>query len=145
MCSLCSREVYIHLSHPSRYRSCIKYYRSSPTRLSINHKTINRLRKRSRGVLLVRLDNLAASELLVGVAGVDDLLLAADNRKSGEAVVRAELTAPAGGDGEGAALGRAAVGLGGGLALDDVLAGGGGAAAGVDLEVPGAGGISLVA
>ncbi|KAI6754564.1 hypothetical protein HG530_012316 [Fusarium avenaceum] len=77
--------------------------------------------------------------------GVDDLLLAADNREGGEAGVGAELATPAGGDGEGAALGRAAVGLGGTLGLDNVLAGGGGTAAGVDTEVPGAGGVGLVA
>lgn len=110
-----------------------------------SRKSHNRLRESSRGVALVRLDNLATSDLLISVAGVDDLLLAADDRESGEALVGTELTTPARGDGEGAALGRAAVGLGGRLALDDVLAGGGGAAAGVDLEVPGAGGISLVA
>lgn len=113
--------------------------------LRLNRKSHNRLRESSRGVALVGLDNLATSDLLISVAGVDDLLLAADDRESGEALVGTELATPARGDGEGAALGRAAVGLGGGLALDDVLAGGGGAAAGVDLEVPGAGGISLVA
>lgn len=102
------------------------------------------LRESSGSVSLVGLDSLAASELLVGVGGPDNLLLAvADNREGGEAVALAELATPAGGDGEVAALGGPAVGargLGGGLgALDDVGAAGGSAGAGVDLEVPGAG------
>lgn len=104
-----------------------------------------RLGKSSRGVGLVRLDNLTTSQLLVGVGRVDDLLLATNNRQSGEALVGAELAAPAGGDGESAALGRATVGLGSTLALDNVLASSGSAAAGVDLEVPGASGVGLIA
>lgn len=106
---------------------------------------MRRLGEGSRGVGLVRLDDLTTSKLLVGVGGVDDLLLAADDGDGGEALVGAELAAPARGDGEGAALGGTAVGLRGLLALDDVLARGGGAGAGADLEVPGASGVSLVA
>lgn len=104
------------------------------------------LRESSRGVLLVRLDSLATSELLVGVGGPDNLAaLVVDDGEGGEAVAGAKLTAPARGDGVTAALAGTAVGLGGTLGLDDVLAGGGLAGARVDAKVPGALGVGLVA
>ena len=53
-----------------------------------------------RSVLLVRLDDLTAAELLVGVGRVDDLLaVVVDNSQSGEALALAELAGPASADG----------------------------------------------
>ena len=69
-------------------------------------------------VALVGLDGLAALDLLVGVAAPDDEPLGVvDDGEDGEALVGAELAAPAGGDGEVAALLGGAVGLRGGAAL----------------------------
>lgn len=103
-------------------------------------------RQSSGSISLVRLDNLATIELLVGVSGPDDLAgLVVDNGEGGEASVGAELAAPAGGDGVVAAVGGTTVSLGGGLGLDDVGAGLGSSGADLDAEVPGAGSIGGVA
>ncbi|KAI6773170.1 hypothetical protein HG531_000019 [Fusarium graminearum] len=89
------------------------------------------------------LDNLGTSKLLVGVSRPDDLTLRVGNhRKSGEAVVGAKDVAPARGDGEVAAGGRAGGALlGGAGALDVVAALVGLAVAGVDAELPVADGV----
>lgn len=102
-------------------------------------------RESSRGVALVRLDNLTTSNLLIGIGRPDNLAISVDNREGGETIVRAELAAPAGGDGVFTAGDGATVGLGGRAALHDVGAGSGIAGAGVDAESPGAGGVFIVA
>lgn len=107
-------------------------------------RELNRLfGESSRSVRLVRLDNLGTSELLVGVSRPDDLALGVGNdREGGEALVGAELAAPAGGDGEvtagGGTAGRL---LGGAGALDVVAALEGLAVADVDAELPVADGV----
>jgi hypothetical protein len=100
-----------------------------------------------RSVLLVGRNDLATSNLLVGVATPDDELLGVvGNGDGGELVAGAELVAPAGGNGV-----RAAGGGGSGLvlagagALDDVVAGGGGGGLGVEAEGPVALGVGAVA
>jgi hypothetical protein len=107
----------------------------------------HRLRESLDGVALVRLDDLVAFELSVGVSGPGDLLLAlVDDREGGEAL--GELAAPSRGDGVRAALGaRVGDAAGGGVAsLDNgevaaVLASG----AGVDNKGPGAASVGGVA
>lgn len=89
------------------------------------------------GVALVGGDNVAGSDLLVGVGRVDDQLGGVvDDGEGGELVAGAELVGPARGDGVWAAGGRAAVERRGLGALDDLGAGGGGLAV-VDAEGPG--------
>lgn len=102
---------------------------------------MNRLRELGGSVALVGLDDDGTSDLLVGVGGPDDEpLLLVNDGEGGEALVLAELVAPAGGDGVGAAGGRAAGSLGGGLGtlLDLELARSDGAGANVNAELPGA-------
>lgn len=104
------------------------------------------LRESSRSVSLIRLNNLATIKLLIGISGPNNLArLVVDNRKGSEAIIRAELSAPARGDGVGAAVGRAAVGLGGISGLHDVGARGGSSGADLDAKGPGAGGVGGVA
>lgn len=96
----------------------------------------------SRSVALVRLDNLAASNLLISISRPDDLTgLIVDNREGGEAIALTELAAPARGDGVMAAVDGTTVGLGGRAALHDIGAGSGITGAGVDAKGPGAGGV----
>lgn len=106
--------------------------------------TCSLLGKAGRSIGLVGLNDLAISELLVGIGRVDNLLLVVDNAKGGESVAWTELARPARLDRVDTTLDGAAVGLGGTLGFDNVLAGGGGAVHGVNLEVPGAGGVGLV-
>lgn len=106
------------------------------------------LGKVGRSVLLVGGNDLAGLDLLVGVGGPDNQLLGlVDNGQSGEALVGAELAAPAGGDGVGTALGRATVALRSLGALDGKSAGGrlGAGDASVDTEGPVALGVGGVA
>lgn len=104
------------------------------------------LREGSGRVSLVRLDDIAAVELLIGVSGPDDLArVVVDNGEGGEAISRTELAAPAGGDGVDTAGRGATVTLGSRGALNDVSAGLGGTGANLDAEVPGAGGVGTVA
>lgn len=94
--------------------------------------TIMTLRQVLGSVALVWLDDLAGSELLVGVGRVKDLL-ALDNGKSLESVALAELAAPVARDGVSAALDVVVRGTAGWVALDCVgAAGSGGAIVGVD-------------
>lgn len=102
-------------------------------------------RESSRGVALIRLDNHTASKLLVGIGRPDNLASLIDNGESSEAILLAELAAPAGGDGIFAAGGGATVGPGGRGTLHDVGAGSGITGAGVDAKSPGAGGVFGVA
>lgn len=112
--------------------------------LCTSAKDLHRLvGKVGRGIRLIRLNNLSALDLLVGISGPDNLSLGRNNRKSSESVSRAELAAPARGDGEVTALDWSSVALRRLAALDDVLAAGGGTLVGVDLEVPGAGAVVL--
>ncbi|KAM5522949.1 hypothetical protein FOXYSP1_13292 [Fusarium oxysporum f. sp. phaseoli] len=99
--------------------------------------------ERSRSIRLIRLNNLGTSKLLIGISRPDDLTLRlGHNGESGEAVVGAELVAPARGDGEVAAgAGAGAALLAGAGALDVVAALVGLAVAGVDAELPVADGI----
>lgn len=100
----------------------------------------------SGSVGLVGLDDLSASKLVVGVGGPDNLAgVAVDNGQSGEAIARAELAAPAGGDGVVAAGGRATVCLGGVVGLHDIGARSSGGSADLDAESPGALGVTGVA
>lgn len=97
------------------------------------------LRQVGRRVALVRLDDLSGdTQLLVSVAGVDDLLLrVVDDSEGREAVRGTELVAPAGRDGVSAADVAAGVGLSSWLARDLKCARGGDGV-GFDAEVPGA-------
>ena len=96
----------------------------------------------------VRVDS-ASVELLLSVGGVgDDTGLLVNNGEGGESLVVAKLVAPGGGDGEGSAGGRSAVGHVGLLAilgLDNVGASGGSGSVGVDAEGEGALGVVLEA
>ena len=117
-----------------------------PLRCHSSTRNYPHLRESSRSISLIRFDNLSSINLLIGVGGPDDLTrLVVDNGESGEAGVRAELTTPAGGDGVVTAVGGTTVALGGSIALDDVGAGLGGSGTDLDAEVPGAGGVVLVA
>lgn len=102
-------------------------------------------RESSRGVALVRLDNLTTSNLLIGIGRPDNLASLVDNREGSETILRAELVAPAGGDGVSTAGDGATVGLGGRAPLHNVGAGSDIAGAGVNAESPGAGGVFVVA
>jgi len=99
------------------------------------------LRQVLGSVALVRLNNLSASQLLVGVGRVKDLLVA-NNGESLETLASAELTAPGAADGEGTAL-DVLVGLGAGWVAGDLVGagGGGGAVVGVDGEAVVAGAV----
>lgn len=74
---------------PPRYKSCFN--------------PVTDLGQVLRGVALVRLDNLARSQLLISVRWVNDLL-SLDDSQSLESIALAELTAPAARYGESAAL-----------------------------------------
>ena len=64
------------------------------------HETSSRSRKVGWRVALVGLDHLAGIELHIGVGRVDDLSLAiVDDSQGRKALVRAELTRPAGANG----------------------------------------------
>lgn len=89
---------------------------------------------------------MATSQLAVGVSGPDNLArVVVDNGESGEAVARAELAAPAGGDSVDTAARGSAVSLRSIVAINDVIAPFGGTAANLDTEAPGAGGVGAVA
>lgn len=101
-----------------------------------------------RGEAQVGCDNGTASELLVGVRGPDsELAGVVDDGERGEAVLGAELVAPAGADRVGAAHVAGRVRLAGrlGAALDGEGARGRGADVGVDRERPGAACVRAVA
>lgn len=84
--------------------------------------------------------------MLIGVSGPDNLArLVVDDGEGGEAGVRAELAAPAGGDGVVTAVGGTTVTLGGGGTLNNVGAALSSGSADLDAEVPGARGVGVVA
>lgn len=122
------------------------HFRSSILDFLRAPKLFSYLGESSGSVALVRLDNIAALNLLVGVGRPDDLAgLVVDNGKGGEAIALTELAAPAGGDGVPTAGDRATIGVRGSVALHNVVARGSSAGAGVDAEVPCAGSVLGVA
>lgn len=122
------------------------FHAPSVLKILLAPRLVSHLRESSGSVALVRLDNLAALNLLVRVGRPDDLAsLVVDNRKGGEASTLTELAAPAGGNGVSTAGDRATVGVGGSGGLHDVVASGSATGAGVDTEVPGAGSVLGVA
>jgi hypothetical protein len=132
---------------PSLLQICTSnYYTSIPNPQSFIPPQLKAARlfgERSRSIRLIRLNNLGTSKLLIGISRPDDLALRlGNNRESSEAVVGAELVAPARGDGEVAAgAGASAALLAGAGTLDVVAALVGLAVAGVDAELPVADGV----
>lgn len=100
----------------------------------------------SGSVALVRLDDLPARELLVGVGGPDNPTgLVVDNGQGGEAVARTELAAPARSDGEDAAVRRTSVRARGVRGLHNIGTMGRSVRTDLDAEGPGAFGLGVVA